>query len=332
MLYDILVIGAKEPNYKGVHFSEGIAKAFDKLGHNVGFYNPYEFTDMNNFRAHLTLRKPIKISQIFEKYKIGNVDFIFIDECNFTFKTDISLIPTIYHHNQLNRMPNVNYPQAILYPFQEMFDYHSKQAYPWYFNHIPVSDIIYVAVDPEINKPLPKRPSRDICGIGYRRSIESWIGAGGIASGPTAFQIRDEIEEFKAMGFTFFDTPISDSQYRDTLATLNATWFPIAYFQYISRRILEAMASKVLCVIKLQDKRHREILERMGFFNGVHYFGIKKMSELENLEVHIELYPFTEMIENAYNMVLKNHTYKQRAKQVIDLFENKLSAFKRGII
>lgn len=318
---NILVIGSKGDGV-GAHFSEGIAKAFRAKGHEVDFDDPMEFKEemsIDEFNSYYIDKKQFELSFMFDAFK-SFYDLVFIDECNFRFKNDVD-IPVIAYHKYLHRFPEVEHPDLILYPFQDMLDYHAK-SYPWYFKNIKHRGIMYSAVDPAIYKSDTKN-NEGVIGIGYRRSMKSWIKAAGIAEGITAIQIEKETEEFKDIGFKYYDTPVSDIEYNVLISLAEAFWFPIPYFQYITRRMLQAMLCKTLCIIKLQDAHHEEILNEMGIHKDIHYIGVECIEDIPRKD-ELKTYPIHNIIQNAYCLTYEEHTYNSRAEQILNLYHQYL--------
>lgn len=167
-----------------------------------------------------------------------------------------------------------------------------------------------------------------IVGIGFRRSFESWVKAGGIADGATSDIIESEVTQFKELSSSFlisegkskyYETPVTDQKYREILSHAKMTWFPVPAYQYVTRRMLDAMCSACLCIMKIQDKEHEQVLEDMGFIRNEHYIGIDDLSQLDGL--YIDQKERMEMVSRALDVVREDHTYFKRAKQVLETYE-----------
>ena len=135
---------------------------------------------------------------------------------------------------------------------------------------------------------------------------------------PIAHLLFNEWEEFKKLGFRCFDTPISNIEYREILPQCEALFVNIATQQYLSHKIYETMACKTLCIIKLENETHKQILENAGFIAGKHYIAIKALNEIK--EVYDQTQNKQEIVENAYKKILKDNTYIENAKYITKLF------------
>ena len=321
----IYIIGSK-----GYHFAEEISKAFINKKMDVIFCDPVDLKKKfspEEWKEYQIYRKPIPLS-IFDNIHESN--FVFIDECNFSFEKDVN-VPVFYYHKYLQRKPCVFHPDVIFYPCSNFQYFFENQEEQWYNHQIKMKEILYFAVNIEKFKPGIKE-IEGIVLIGFRRSFESWVKAGGIRDGATADIIENEVEEFKEIfkseiisnqKLNFFDTPITDEDYYKILSRTKMTWFPVPAYQYITRRMLEAMSCKVLCFIKLQNKEHEQILSEMGFDNNKHYIGINNLRELQNL--YIDIKDRNQIIHNAYELVKRKHTYLEKAEQILNVYSKYLS-------
>ncbi|MFW9872577.1 MAG: methyltransferase domain-containing protein, partial [Candidatus Thorarchaeota archaeon] len=246
-------------------------------------------------------------------------DFIVIDEGDLHFKKDIN-IPVIYYHKYLHRPLSVLNPDIVLFEHEEYKKYYEKFVSQDALSKTRYNGVMYPAINNEIYKGKVKQ-YHGICGLGYRRSFEQWLKAEEIAKEPHIMLMKQEVEEFKIngfqMGFKYFESPISDDQYRDLLPKIDVLWFPIARNQYITQRMLEAMACKTMCIFKLESERHEQILKDMGYINGVHYIGINDISEIKR---SYSLQERASIIQEAYKQTLRNHTYTHRARYLYDLY------------
>lgn len=321
----IMIIGSKGAGI-GAHFAEGLAKAFMEMQDDVSFIDPLELKslfDAGEWREHEIYKKPIKLSKC---PRSSEQDIIFIDECNFEFDKDVNVF-TMYYHKYLQRHPSVYFPDVIFYPCQPFLDFFEKQEQAWYNHQVPHKKIMYFAADTE-HFELDIKDIDGIVGIGFRRSFESWVKAGGIADGATSDIIESEVNQFKELvkdcliseGVArFYDTPVSDEKYREILSHSKMTWFPVPAYQYVTRRMFDAMCSGCLCIFKIQNKEHEQVLENMGFVRGKHYIGINDLSELDGLSISVK--DRMEIVSRALDVVRERHTYFKRAQQIIATFK-----------
>ncbi|MDH3324017.1 MAG: class I SAM-dependent methyltransferase [Candidatus Peregrinibacteria bacterium] len=313
----IIVIGSKGLG-KGAHFAENISKAFNILNHDVFHYDPEDLKRELNpqeWNRHAIQRKPVRLSLIIKNEVF---DLIFIDQCNFQFKNDVS-IPVFYYHKYLHRHPSVFYPDVIFYPDPAFLHFFVNQEHQWYNYHVKIKQILYPSIDLDLYEPREKIIKGTI-GIGFRRSFESWVKAGGLAEGATSDVIENDVKQFMKTGLCYYYTPVSDEEYRDLLSQSESVWVPVPPYQYITRRMLEAMACKTTCILKLQDKRHEEILKGMGFLSGIHYICPV------NIESINTLYKSTfsdkdrrKIINNAFKEI-QNHSSLKRAEQILTAY------------
>lgn len=321
----ILIIGSKGNTTgitSGTHSSEGIAESLRIKKKDVVFYDPAYLRYVLNeeeYALHYLYKEPISIDWFLRYNAIIHIDLIFIDQNPFFFNNDVD-IPVFYYHKYLHRQPTVFFPDVIFYSNNDMLIYHQKQAFPNYFYYIRKNkkEILHFAVDEKTYKPTKKKYN-NVIGIGFRRNFDSWIKAGGLSGAPTIYMLEKEVNKFKKLDFEYFDTPINDKKYRELLSKAKAVWFPIPLYQFLTRRLLEAMACKTLCIIKLQDEYHRSVLSKFGFENGIHYISIDKLSKIK--QAFDETTNKEEIIENAYKLVLEKHTYKNRTDQILDIYE-----------
>jgi hypothetical protein len=86
--------------------------------------------------------------------------------------------------------------------------------------------------------------------------------------------------------------------------------------------MLEAMICKVLVIIKVENETHERILNHMGYERGIHYVGVDSLEEILPSFKSLCIKDKETMIEKAHLHTLENHTYEQRAKQLIALYED----------
>ena len=177
-------------------------------------------------------------------------------------------------------------------------------------------ELMYIAVNPDLYILSRKKKYSGVNLIGFRELPNE---VDDIFETAPQILLKQEYDMFKTLGLNVFDSPIMDDQYRELLPQCEAVWCPISVRQYTSRRILEAMACKTLVVLKLESKKHEETLKKMGFINGKHYIGVKKLEDIK--KVYEKTKNKQEIIENAYNMVMANHTYNNRIDQIIETYE-----------
>lgn len=323
----ILVLGPRGHGIRA-HFAENLHDSLEILHHESVFLSSLDFKNAmtpEEWRYHGFYKHEIKLSSL----KIMDAsqhefhpDLIFIDEFDLRFKNDVST-PVFYNHKYLHRMLNCEDPDAIFFCHDEYLNYYKKYISPKTFQKHVLQEILYPAVNHEIYKPKLKK-RRTLMGIGYRRSFDEWITMGEIAKEPHVKILQQEIEAFKKLGYPYEETPISDEKYRELLPIIDAIWFPIPRNQYISQRMLEAMACKVLCFILLESDRHEAMLFKMGFKKNEHYIGLQALDEIpswmEKLYQNKSKLRW-EIVLNAFNLVREKHTYIKRTRDILAFYD-----------
>ena len=133
---------------------------------------------------------------------------------------------------------------------------------------------------------------------------------------------RWEEKILRKLDIRMFETPVPTRKYRELLPQCEAFFMSIPRGQFISRMIFEAMACKTLCIFEIQSKRHERELESLGFINGEHYIGIDKIKNLQWIYDSCGIKKRKEIVENAYNVVINNHTYKNRAEFILEIYND----------
>jgi len=309
----VLIIGPKLN--RGYHFSEKMYKALGKKGLVVEYRDPTLLVkDKNKYQKYKQKRERFRLSNIESKIM---PDLVIIDECEFFFENDVD-IPVIYYHREFKRPPTVYYPDVVLMWQQNFIDYWEKMFAPEWMHNVKWHIRMKITVDPEMFKPEPKKYT-GVIGIGIREAFEDIIKMNELAAIADVILLHEEEKEFKLLGYTYFDPPITDDDYRKIMPKCETCWIPLSTRQYISHRMLECMASKTLCLIKLQNKEHEEALKRMGLKNMVHYIGVDKLEEFRQAYYEITDNEKKEIIENAYRYVLRNLTDDKCAEFILQL-------------
>jgi hypothetical protein len=313
-LEKLLIIGPTKD--VGCHFSENI---FDvaKEQIDVTYTSPYELAPINT--VDLKLYKGRKhlypLSKVLKKVGF-DYDLIIVDECIFSWLDDVN-IPVFYQHREFKRPPTVFYPDIAFFWHKGIINYYSKMFAPHWANRVNMMPL-HIAVNPELYKPQEKT-IKGLVGIGGRESLEEVIGYMKELTNISTLELqRQEQIEFIDMGFNWFKSPITDGAYRVLLPKCEMIWIALANRQYVSRRMLDAMACKTLCLIKIENTEHERILYDMGFKANIHYVLFNKINDLRNLDIHPA--DIQRITENAYNVVFENHTYEKRFEQIKELY------------
>jgi hypothetical protein len=309
----ILMIGPKQ--IQGCHFSEKLYDVAVEEGFDVQYVCPQDLKD-DNWEFYISKERHYNIAQILRKLNGWKPQLIIVDECGF-YWDNFTGIPIFYQHREFKRQPSVFHPTIAFFWHQGIINYYKKMFMPNWMAQVASKQVLYIAVDPNMHQP-EKKEYKGVSGIGYREDL-------GNMNIPEYSNVADiellclEEEQFKETGLRYFDTPVTDQKYRETLPKCEALWIPLSIRQYTTRRMLEAMICKTLCIIKIENEEHEKVLEDMGYKNGEHYIGINEIKEIK------EMYKFPnnkeEIIENAYQVTLENHTYKNRLDQIVKIYE-----------
>lgn len=179
-----------------------------------------------------------------------------------------------------------------------------------------------VSVDLEAFYP-EKKEINEVIGIGYRRTFDAWNRMLRPYEGYESIINLNEIENkiFRRCGYKYFKSKVTDVEYREILRKSKIFWFTIPYGQHVTRRIVEAMACKTLCVFRLDDAIHERYLEKLGFINMVHYVGLNTFEDIPKINDILKDVDIDRMIDTAYDVVVKRHTHFSRAKKILRIYD-----------
>ena len=309
----VLIIG---PNYpERCHFSENIYDLWNEDPN-------YEIkiigdTELPVNSMHIQKGLELQLSVVIEKLEEWKPQLVIYDQVNVNFMNDLQ-VPVFYHHRNYYRDVRMFYPTVVYFWHDELLKYYETRFKVNWMAQIPFKDVMYIPVNPKRYKP-EKKIYKGVNGIGFREPPSFAYEINDLFElGPVRL-LEQEYNKFIELGFNMFETPIMDDEYRELLPKCEALWIPLSAGQYTSRRMIEAMACKTLCILKLESKIHEKVLQKMGFYNGEHYIGVDRLDEIE--QAFIETTNKKEIIENAYSQVLNNHTYQNRIEQIIKKYE-----------
>jgi len=312
-LETILIIGP--PISEGNHFSENIRNALIEKGMTIEYICIHDLKD-SRWLSYIRKEEEYSLFDVLKKIEIIP-DLILIDECEFHWDDDGVNTPIFYVHREFMRSPSVHHPDVVFFWHDEVRSFFERFFAAKWMKQVPYKENIGVAINPKIYKPKKKK-YKGLSGIGFRETLELGESVKEMIKIGNYRILHMEKEEFIKTNCKFFPDPVSTKKYRKILPLCSAIWIPISTQQYIGRRMLEAMACTTLCVIRLENEDHERILKEFGFEKGVHYIGVDKVSEA--LNAYNETNSKPTMIEKAYNEVMKNHTFKNQAQQIIDTY------------
>lgn len=317
-LEKLLIVGPLQLNHS--HFSEKIFDvAKDKI--ETRYISPIELAPQNSLDLkYYDKRKMLyPLSKVLKKIDYVP-DLIIIDECRFSWLNDVN-IPVFYHHREFKRPPTVFYPDVVFFWHQPFINYFSRIFAPHWMSRIPNHVVLSIAVDPEMYLPQEKK-IKGIVGIGARESLEDVMSYMKELTNISTLELqKQERDKFIEMGFKMFKDPIDDEKYRELLPQCEMLWIPLANRQYATRRMLDCMATKSLCLIKIENEEHEQVLRDMGLHQGEHYVKFEKMEDLLELKNLITSEMIKTMTENAYDLVINEHTYENRFDFIRALYQ-----------
>lgn len=302
----------------GCHIGENMVGVFKKLGYKVSFVHSKDLKQKQLHKKEL-----LNLSTILNAFQLEIPDFCFVNQIRTRLFNDIQ-VPIFYFHTGWYSEVGVLGKHIINYFRQDQllnaYDYGER-----------VNKVMYHAVNPETFYPIEIERIKGVHGIGYRRSWKEWDKIVGDMK-PMVDLMYKETEEFKELGFHYYDTPVNDMQYRNIIKQIEAFNPIIGYGEYVSRRMLEAMACKTLIVYRLdftinEDGSrdysvHKDMLEGMGYYADEHYIEVKSMKDIKQKWESITEKEKDVMREKAYEVTINNHTHIHRAKQVLEDFES----------
>ncbi len=268
-----------------------------------------ELTDLK-----ISPRETTHVSRVLNKME-WMPNLILIDQDQYHWANRFG-IPVFYNHREFYRNPTVDYPTAAFFWTDATLKFYERQAHPEWMRKVTHKRVLSPATNMDLFTNDLEKDSEEIIGIGGRESVESVFSINELTKMASMELILQEINEFKDLGFPYHDAPVSNSEYRELLVKAKGLWFPIPRRQYITRRMLDAMACKTLAIFKLENAEHEHELREMGFKNREHYLGIRELEELKD----IDLSRREEIVENAYQVILEKHTFETRARQIKQLY------------
>lgn len=311
----ILIIG---PNYGlKCHFSENIHDAFVANDYDALIIDPRELS-VN--KLHLEKGMHYPINRILSNLNNWMPQLIIVDECGLNFSNNQS-IPVFYHHREFKRPPSVFYPTVAFFWHEDVIKYYEKMFAKEWMAQVQYKRTMNIAYNPKIYKPR-KKEYKGISGIGVRETFQQVYKMDELANIADAMIMERERKEVRQY-INYFEPPIDDNEFRELIAKCEAVWLPISVRQYTTRAMLEAMGCKTVCIIKLENDRHKEILEKMDLFSGTHYVCISNLNQLGSVVFDAE-----NITKKAYNLVKRKHTYENRMLEIVDIY-NKITSKKR---
>lgn len=319
-IYKIAILGKNTGKKMGANnYIKGLGRAWRKTGHEVveisvdelvNYVPEYYFSD--------TFQRKKKIPLKFIEY-YHSPDFIMIEQTYNRFDIDDVKCPVIYQHREYTHFPDVENPDILLgsYPHRtDVFELY----FPYEFHKIPYVDECYVAVDPELFKPVEEKVFKGLTYLGWASPPMNFYTANGILAKAVIYDQMEFIDECSESGFIrYMEMGKGHDYYVDVLGKCEAIVLDCGFVNGIGRTLFEAMMSKTAVFLKVHHPEQLSEYKQMGLEGKVVFFS--DVEELKDAKIP------DGMVEEAYKWVLENHTYDIRAGQVLEKFEE----FKSGI-
>lgn len=294
-------------------FSQRMGKALKNLGHSVYIITNNDIAKrycVSTFKSkyHLTEKNPIDLREILP---VENYDMIIISHQNFTYNNPkLGSTEVLYYHREFASYPSCMNPSILAYnmPLHDSF---IKHYYPKLWHSTKRIDLPY-AVDPEMFNP---NREKDLDGLNYVSIYEDAMDDRRDYLWNHLFrQYFDRERVFLAYTRVNGGKYVFWDEYKDYVERSEAFLFFTQSAIYGSRRIMEIPACKGLIVIHVESEEARKYYNELGFRHGINCIMFEKRPGLYQIDVE-------EAKENAYEMVLGNHTYGHRARQILELLE-----------
>ena len=287
-----------------------------RLGYEIEFYTPNDY--INNMpreeRLDYTLRKkPVPLSSIF---KAGDYDMALITQTYLFMGNDLNCF-TAYFHRELDMPPRIDKCDLVIlqhrHGLKELMYGYDK----WWGDNYPLPWMyLWCSVNEEVFYPLEK----DIEGLTYYSQKES------IEREDRNFVYNYwKRKYFRAIArglpycnnvYEGYDMPYKE--YKNIIGRSEAELIVLPPF--ISRRLVEAAASKTLIVRWIPTDEFEVFMNKLGWVHGQTCVFYRTPEELNQLTTHYFLYKedADKIVENAYQHVLKNHIYKVRTPYLME--------------
>ena len=330
-LQNVLVIG---PGFdKGCHMSENITEAFIKKGYNA------QLLDLVELGYYDTQMKPY--NQKKRLYKISealkHVDFtpdlIFFDEPYWYFENDTKIL-SFYYHRDFERNPMIYYPKVAYFWHQEVIsDFRSQWGHPHWSEKTRNLRIMPPAFNPSQFNINQEKTIKGVTCLAGRETMKGCLQVREPNAQQYLNQSLREIIEYIDLGLNWIESEkggLTDEEFRELLPQCESLWICLPLRQYMSRRMFEAMYCKTVCIFITESEVHVDILKDLGFYPNEHYIQIKNVSDMVELNKNWNYEDYKEMIDNAHEVVVNNHTFEYR----VDFIVNEYKEFKKkgGVI
>ena len=307
---------------RGCHFSENIYYALKKKGYEAEFIGVDKLNSESYYKEYRAKEMVCPLSKLVNKAS-EKPDLIIADEPAIKYYNDLD-IPVFYYQREFKRPPMIYYPDIAVFWHDEILKFFKKQFAPVWAAKVGRLKSMHIAINPKY-WVLAEKIYHGVTGIAGREVIRELPKRKElIAAGHLRLSIED-YETYEKYGMEFLMDEhggVTDERFRELLPQCEAIWCFIPEQQYVSRRIIEAMACKTLAVFRIQDDTHLAILSAMGFENKKHYIGLKSKADVVEFNKNWDLKRYQPIINRAYDAVLKNHTFENRVDFIVDWYKD----------
>lgn len=325
--YDIIIIGYTGPNT----FEEQIKNELKSRGHFVeliptqslhSMLSPFERTD------YIIGSRYISLFSLLKKYYDYGLDFIIVCQTGFFLNNDLH-IPLFYYHREFAFSPMIINPTHILINVPTAAQY-LKFHHRYFWAHARSRNTLYAAANPKSYNP---NREKDLKGLNYIGNFDpemNWIEH---IDPIWAEVVNDKIiiplwATEQKLCTTHINGNVrswpKDEEYTDLLERSESTLIVPIKWIYLSRRLIEAALCKTLIVTWIQNKESEEAYNKMGFYDRVNCIMFREKEDLANGAIAYTTEELKEMTENAYNLALEKHTYKNRVDHILNIFERRV--------
>ena len=300
------------------NFINCMARELRKLGHEVialSVDELYGIVPQHDFENCFNFKKPINIKSIQYQH---DPDFIYIEQMYYRLDVSEITCPVIYQHREYTHFPDIIGPDILLASYHwrmRTYEYY----HPWEYHNIPYKDYLCVALDPDDIKPIEKKTIAGISHIGL--VIPMWQFRQ--ANGPFADMVMEGQENFwnECVDEGYVNnipTGLNNDEFHKMLGRCEAILYDAGRFGAFSRRMIEAMGSKTLCVVKIHSNLEKQIYKDMGLTDEMCFF-VETVEDVGKIS-------FTEeerktMADKAYEWITNNHTYEVRVKKLLEILD-----------
>lgn len=310
--------------------SRGIASVITKSEkvRNSGFMDSFQFArkyceaySNKNVDKLYYDREPIPLSFFYKlappvKQLVFNV--IFVEQNGFDFYNDIDL-PVIYYHRDIPTPPFMNDPDIFLYRFKAMERSIPKQCPELWNNGIYKKRFLNAVAMDQFEHNLPKI-YEGVNWVGWQKPLEYHLT---IPTDREYYQWVKKILDYCRKKFLINYHPhgIHYTEAKRILQQSEAVLIVPGNEAYVTRKIYEAAVAKTLIVLWVQNEEGFQIFTEIGLKHKENCIMWRKLPELEKICLDLYDYPMDEIINNAYNWVKNNHTWDNRAHELLRILE-----------